>query len=129
MHWHRARRAGGVLVAAGIALLVLARPAPPEVLLEAPDAGVALDGLAATPGVMTDGSGLGEEWAGIPIPAKPRPDQETKCDATAGEVSINGGCYLELSSKPPCPPRQYEHGGKCWVAVGKRSRPATSVGQ
>lgn len=113
---------------AAVALLLLARPWPPEAMPEVPDAGAAPE-LQLEHGVMTDAAELGEEWAGLPVPATPRPDQETRCDADAAEVNINGGCYIATDKRPPCPSRQYEHGGKCWVAVGKRGRPATSIGQ
>jgi hypothetical protein len=124
MHWHRARQAGGVLVAAGIALLVLARPAPPEVLPEAPDAGVVLE----APGVMTDAAEF-DQWAALKVPDAPPKWQKTSCNERRREVSIKGGCYKQVVGSPPCAEGEFEHDGKCWVAVAKADRPATSIGQ
>jgi len=116
------------LAAAAAVLLVLGSgifaPLPDVPDAGTPDAGL----LAPEAGVMTDGS-TGEEWAGIPIPTAPAPGQKTQCSAKAAEVLINGGCYIQTAQVPPCPDLQYEHGGKCWAAVGKRTRPAQSLGE
>lgn len=119
----RAARAGAAVVAVllGSATLMLPREAP-----EAPDAGVELALAEPEEGGMTDAS-MGDEWASLPIPPKPGPNQETRCDPKRDEVSISGGCYLRLERKPPCAEGQYVHEGRCYVAVGKRERPATTL--
>jgi hypothetical protein len=116
-------RAGTLLAAVLLASLALWAPSP---VPDAPDAGTPLPEAPAA-GVTTDGSS--EAWAGIPVPPKPGPGQETRCEPDNAEVSINGACYVETKASPPCPGKQYEHGGKCWVAVGKRERPAQSLGR
>lgn len=121
-----ARFAPAVAALAAAACLLWAlqvRPVP-----DAPDAGT-LAPPAPAAGVMTDASTEGDVWAGIPVPPQPGPGQETQCDPASAEVSINGACYVQTSSEPPCPGKQYEHGGKCWIAVGKRKPAGRAIGQ
>jgi len=113
-----------VAAAALLALCPAWRSAPPT---EAPDAGVALAETPEAP-ALSDAS-TGEEWASLPIPAKPMPNQETRCEPKRGEVSIRGGCYLELKTPPPCAEGQFEHDKRCWMAVGKRARPGQAISE
>jgi hypothetical protein len=66
---------------------------------------------------------------GFPMPDKPFAEQKkAPCDALVGEVELRGGCWLELTRRPPCPKGSAEYQGKCYVAVGAAPRAPTSIG-
>ena len=66
---------------------------------------------------------------GFPMPNKPFEGQKKPpCDALVGEVELRGGCWLELTRRPPCPKGAAEYQGKCYVAVGTAPRAPTSIG-
>ncbi|MFL5358211.1 hypothetical protein [Archangium sp.] len=64
-----------------------------------------------------------------PLPKEPfRNQTKAPCRAKAGQVEINGGCWVELAQRPPCAETQAEYQGKCYLPVGKdQSRPPQSV--
>lgn len=123
--WFPLFRAGAVAATVLLASLALWRPSP---VPDSPDAGTPLPGVLAAPeSAVFYSDASSEAWAGIPVPPKPAPNQETRCSQDNAEVSINGACYVATEHKPPCPGKQYEHGGKCWIAVGKREQPRQSI--
>lgn len=65
-----------------------------------------------------------------PMPKEPFKGQKKKCDAD--EVSINGGCWMELVRKPgtdACGSKAFLHEGRCYVPVQEAKRPPTSYGE
>ncbi|PTL80363.1 hypothetical protein DAT35_30495 [Vitiosangium sp. GDMCC 1.1324] len=64
-----------------------------------------------------------------PLPKEPfRNQAKAPCRTKAGQVEINGGCWVALEQKPPCAETQAEYQGKCYLPVGKdQSRPPQSV--
>ncbi|WNG31772.1 hypothetical protein F0U62_28295 [Cystobacter fuscus] len=64
---------------------------------------------------------LYEGLIAYPLPAKPFKDQATApCRPRAGEVEINGGCWVELAWKPPCTELQAEYQGKCYLPTSRK---------
>jgi hypothetical protein len=56
-----------------------------------------------------------------PLPSKPFKDQAAApCRPKAGEVEINGGCWVELAWRPPCTELQAEFQGKCYLPTSKK---------
>ncbi|ATB43432.1 hypothetical protein CYFUS_008912 [Cystobacter fuscus] len=73
-----------------------------------------------------------ESQAGIiayPMPANPFANQEpAPCKAQRGEVTINGGCWIEVAQRPPCLADTHaEYQGRCYLPVAKRVRLPQSV--
>ncbi len=64
-----------------------------------------------------------------PLPWEPfRNQAKAPCRTKAGEVEINGGCWVALERRPPCTEIQAEYQGKCYMPVSKdRGRPPQSV--
>jgi hypothetical protein len=92
---------------------------------EAPDAGTP---ATEAPAVLADAATPEPDaMASLRVPERPPEWQETRCDAKRDETAINRGCYRELARKPPCAEGSFEHDGKCWAAVAKRTRPAQSI--
>lgn len=61
------------------------------------------------------------------IPLRPSDWQKTPpCESEAGEVAINGACYIELRMRPPCG-RTLEYGAGCYRPVAKLQREPSSV--
>lgn len=124
---YRVARVATVLLAVLLASLPMLVDLPEEwaePMADAPDGGTPEPG-----GFLTDGA---TDWPGVaslPMPSGPMPGQQTVCDPKRREVSINGGCYKEQAGKPPCAEGEFNHDGKCWAAVTKRTPPSTSVGQ
>lgn len=70
---------------------------------------------------LANGSELYEGLIAYPLPSKPFKDQATTpCRLKAGEVEINGGCWVELAWKPPCTELQAEYQGKCYLPTSKK---------
>jgi hypothetical protein len=63
-----------------------------------------------------------------PVPEKPLEDQQRAPHCLAPvEVTIHGGCWVELpSTKPPCKAPLYEWQGSCYLPSIKRPRQPTS---
>jgi len=60
---------------------------------------------------------------------KPGPNQkrEGDCDPGKAQVAINGGCWVQTTTPPPCPDgKQWQHEGRCWLPVGPTVRPPTA---
>jgi len=127
-----------VLVAAGLALLALGggfwwgsgtrpmdAPTPAPVapgLAEMADAGL------SSPFLVSGGQ-QGPAGIAYPLPDKPFSNQsKPPCRTQRDEVAINGGCWVALEGRPPCPPEQTEYKGKCYLPVGLRDpRPPQSL--
>ncbi|MFY0571826.1 hypothetical protein ACN28E_49465 [Archangium lansingense] len=64
----------------------------------------------------------------FPMPDRPYANQaKPPCKPRRGEVEINGGCWVELTKRPPCEDT-VEYKGKCYAMVGERSpRPPQSI--
>jgi hypothetical protein len=59
----------------------------------------------------------------------PGPNQKRKCDPDRAEQEINGGCWVETTTPPPCPRgKQWEHEGRCWLPVAEAKPVPTSGG-
>lgn len=70
----------------------------------------------------------GSVLAGIPPPG-PNQRRAGDCDADRAQVEINGGCWVETKTKPPCPDgKQWEHEGRCWLPVAPAARVPTTGG-
>lgn len=126
----RVGRAAAVLAAAMLALLpMLVRPPEDQhPVTEMPDGGTPQE--QEGPAVLADASTLDPyAVASLSVPERPPEWQETHCDPKRREVSINGGCYKEQASGPPCAEGEFDHGGKCWAAVAKRAKPANALGE
>lgn len=55
-----------------------------------------------------------------PLPKEPfRSQAKVPCRADAGQVEINGGCWVALEQRPPCAKTQAEYQGKCYLPVSK----------
>ncbi|MBM7119414.1 hypothetical protein [Archangium primigenium] len=62
-----------------------------------------------------------------PLPSKPYPDQaKPPCKSEWAEVEIQGGCWVELSRRPPCG-KTTEHAGKCYLPSKAEPRPPQSL--
>jgi hypothetical protein len=63
------------------------------------------------------------------VPVKPFPGQATPpCMEDAGEVTINGGCYVTTKVKPPCGRYLYRSGDECYRPIKADARePSTAV--
>jgi hypothetical protein len=56
---------------------------------------------------------------GVIPPPGPNQLRAGKCDRRGAEVELNGGCWMQTTTAPPCPEGvQWEHNGKCWRPVG-----------
>ncbi|WNG14996.1 hypothetical protein [Cystobacter fuscus] len=63
-----------------------------------------------------------------PMPDKPLRDQAVPpCKRNRSVVEINGGCWVELSQKPPCDPDTAEYQGKCYMPGAKPKRSPQSA--
>lgn len=65
-----------------------------------------------------------------PMPSTPFEAQKKPPCTPRRQVAINGGCWVELATKPlddQCGDDGYAHGGKCYVPVKQAKRPPTSV--
>jgi hypothetical protein len=124
---HR-RRCSAVIVGLAVAFVVTAahdalepEALPPAVVYFNPSESP----IIASDGVDWDPSGV--VIGALRVPEKPPEWQETRCEARRDEKSINGGCYVKAARPPPCAEGQFEHDQQCWVAVGKRTRPVTTI--
>lgn len=83
-------------------------------------------------GETTDGSSARVVRAlGSKIPPEPGPNQKRAgtCNPKAAQVEINGGCWVQTQTPPPCPEGvQWEHEGHCWLPVAPAARSPTSGG-
>ncbi|OJT17015.1 hypothetical protein BO221_47210 [Archangium sp. Cb G35] len=77
---------------------------------------------------LVNGGGFVPDAVAFPMPDKPYSNQaKPPCRPRRGEVEINGGCWVELSKRPPCEDT-VEYKGKCYAVVGERSpRPSQSI--
>lgn len=60
----------------------------------------------------------------------PGPNQKRSgtCDPERAQVEINGGCWVETKTPPPCPRgKQWEHDGRCWLPVAE-AKPVPTTG-
>jgi hypothetical protein len=55
-----------------------------------------------------------------PLPDGPFKGQKKPPCLKRTEVEIRGGCWVELSARPPCPQSTAEYEGKCYMPVGTR---------
>jgi hypothetical protein len=115
-------------------------PAPPAELpsvtrMEAPEVESAPDGGTRGLGddALTTRAGSQEmpiepESISLEFPKEPLPGQRHPPCRRRGEVIINGGCWLPLTTiKPPCDgDDEYEYQGSCFRPARDRSRPPTS---
>jgi hypothetical protein len=63
-----------------------------------------------------------------PMPDKPLPGQAlAPCKRNRSVVEINGGCWVELSQKPPCDPDTVEYQGKCYMPGSRPKKLPQSV--
>lgn len=65
--------------------------------------------------------------------ALPRPGPNQKrsgtCDEERAQVEINGGCWVETKTPPPCPRgKQWEYEGRCWLPVAD-AKPIPTTGE
>lgn len=61
----------------------------------------------------------------------PGPNQKRSgtCDPERAQVEINGGCWVETKTPPPCPRgKQWEHEGRCWLPVAD-AKPVPTTGE
>ncbi|MCY1082346.1 hypothetical protein [Archangium lansingense] len=121
------------LLAAGLASLAMGgvllwSPSAPESNDRAALAGN--DASHPTPPELSVVNGDGTVLAAtaFPMPDKPYSNQaKPPCRPRQGEVEINGGCWVELTKRPPCEDT-VEYKGKCYAVVGARSpRPPQSI--
>ena len=55
------------------------------------------------------------------LPAGPLEDQaRAPCLPDLAEVELNGGCWMELSSRAPCPKAAAEYQGRCYTPVARK---------
>jgi len=60
-------------------------------------------------------------------PPGPNQLRAGKCDKRAAEVEVNGGCWIQTTTAPPCPDGvQWEHEGRCWRPVAPAARAPTT---
>lgn len=60
-------------------------------------------------------------------PPGPNQLRAGKCDKRAAEVELNGGCWIQTITQPPCPDGiQWEHEGRCWRPVAPAARAPTT---
>ncbi len=60
-------------------------------------------------------------------PPGPNQLRAGKCNKNGAEVELNGGCWLQTTTEPPCPRGiQWEHEGKCWRPVAPTARMPTT---
>jgi len=83
-------------------------------------------------GYTTEGDGRPQTFqvrSGIPDQPGPNQKRAGSCDPGRAEVEINGGCWVETKTPPPCPlGKQWEHEGRCWLPVAPAARAPTSGG-
>ena len=65
---------------------------------------------------------FGEQVPSTPFENQKRPP--CKRSPRGAQVDINGGCYVEIAARPPCPEEALEHGDRCYIPVAAR-QPAT----
>lgn len=119
--WTRA--ASLAAVAVGVALWLR----PPAPRTELPSVPTGDDATHASVGGLFDGGEAIPPVLAFPMPDKPIPHQaKPPCKPRMGEVEINGGCWAELSKRPPCEDTA-EYKGRCYRPVEERPRPAQSL--
>lgn len=78
------------------------------------------------------GNVMGFAWRSVPgklPPPGPSQKRAGQCETRAAQVAIEGGCWVETKTRPPCPMGfQWEHEGKCWLPVAKAAPVPTSGG-
>lgn len=103
----------------GTALLRPGRPPLPSAVPEVPPLDWTTDG-----GPMATRQVL----AGFPGPG-PNQKRAGHCDPERAQVEINGGCWVETKTPPPCPMgKQWEHEGRCWLPVAE-AKPIPTTGE
>jgi hypothetical protein len=125
-----------VLLCGGVALSLAPEPPPSE-----PDAGpvtVAEDDQAPDvehqleePELVDVGPDTDALLIGRAIPPRPEKGPPVKGQKVPPctprlEAEVNGGCWLVLEAKAPCPADTYEHQGRCMLPVKARGRPDTT---
>lgn len=82
--------------------------------------------------VMRFSSTQGESWSigRVRVPDKPFEGQDTP-PCRSPSRPLNGGCWLKLEDKPPCPKGAAEHveRGGCWVPVRGEKPMPVSIGR
>ncbi|HZI04710.1 MAG TPA: hypothetical protein VEZ71_11840 [Archangium sp.] len=129
----RLLRSRWTLAAMGLAMMAVAAAFWWHSSVPKGDARMALAGDAVahtTPPDMSlvNGSDTVPDAIAFPMPDKPYSNQaKPPCKPRRGEVEINGGCWVELTKRPPCEDT-VEYKGKCYAVVGERSpRPPQSI--
>lgn len=93
-------------------------PARPHVPLQEATTD-ALPGLAAA---------LRSIPATLPDPG-PNQKRAGQCDPEQAQVELNGGCWVQTNTPPPCPRgKQWEHARACWLPVAY-ARPLPTTGE
>jgi hypothetical protein len=110
----------------------LAVPAP----LQQSDDNSLTSGLAElSPGVPLDEmeatfakASLSKQPLARPVPRTPLPGQaRSPCPGESAEV-VNGGCWVRVARKPPCPNELAEYNGGCYIAVkDEKAEPLSSA--
>jgi hypothetical protein len=106
---------GGLLTAAVVGWLILAGK-DRTALRDGATTGLGDTRLSAA-GARQDKDSGGRRLA-LPIPDEPHEGQRRapNCLPSPMEVTINGGCWIEVpTAKPPCPNPSYEWKGSCYI--------------
>jgi hypothetical protein len=64
----------------------------------------------------------------LPSPG-PNQKRASRCNPKAAQEAINGGCWVQTKTPPPCPEGlQWEHEKKCWLPVAE-AKPVPQSGE
>lgn len=115
--------AGALMFA--LVMLVAPSPRPPPPLPSPLEAPVPL--LEYTP--TADAGPVRRSVLGKLPPPAANQRKSGQCDPEQAQVELNGGCWVQTTTPPPCPlGKQWEHEGRCWLPVGVAKPAPTSGG-
>lgn len=84
--------------------------------------------LESTPASLDGGAVLHMVLSSLPPPG-PNQLRAGQCDPEQAQVTLNGGCWVQTQTPPPCPRgKQWEHEGHCWLPVAPAKPLPTSGG-
>jgi hypothetical protein len=113
--WRGARLGLAALLVLGVALWPLSTA---QWRGEQPDSPLTGDTVRDNPLFFGSNELQATQPLAFPLPSKPFEGQrKPPCDPERAEVEINGGCWMELARRAPCPKGAAEYQGKCYGAV------------
>ena len=107
----------GLAALGGMALAVLLLWPRPPASTNAPGGTETTETVSAEPPSWVDLAAPSPSSIGYPLPSTPYKGQHKPPCIEGTEVEINGGCWVTLEQRAPCPRTTAEYKGKCYMPV------------